>query len=191
MAVEESIRSEQVVQVPKRISPLVIVITMLLALLVVVVLALKLNKDSMAQIQAGARPDDFTIRTYAKDTPAFTLSQFRGQVVIINFWASWCETCKDEVLDLNSIWDEYKTRGVVVIGITHVDTTDRALQFIHDYNIQYLTGPDNGTSIYDSFRVGAVPETYVLDKQGNVVGTFYGVVTVQQLRPLLDSLLKS
>jgi cytochrome c biogenesis protein CcmG/thiol:disulfide interchange protein DsbE len=179
------------VHTPKKMNPAVIMAIMAMALVIIVVLGIKLTKDSLVQIQAGARPDDFTIRTYAQATPTFTLSDFRGHVVVINFWASWCDTCKDEVLDLNAIWDEYRPKGVMLIGITHVDTTDKAIQFIHNYNIQYLTGPDNGTNIYDAFRVGGVPETYVIDKQGNVAKTFIGVITADQLRPVLDSLLNS
>ncbi|MEP7284369.1 MAG: TlpA disulfide reductase family protein [Chloroflexota bacterium] len=171
---------------PRRISSVVMVTIMGLTLLLIFLFGMKLLKDSQAQIEGGVAPS-FTIRTY--DNGIFSLDKYRGKVVVINFWASWCGPCRSEAPDMNAIWSEYKDRGVVFIGVGHLDNEGDARNFIKEFGIDYLTGPDNGTDVSSSYRIKGVPETYVVDKLGNLALTIPGPTTARDLRPILDKLL--
>src|SRR5258708_39431756 len=98
---------------PRRMNPLVIVALIAVVLLLVVAFSMKLIKDGLRQVQGGVAPD-FSIKTY--DGNQFILSQQRGKVVIVNFWASCCGPCRSEASDLNPSWAANNGRGVITIG---------------------------------------------------------------------------
>ncbi|HIP71854.1 MAG TPA: TlpA family protein disulfide reductase, partial [Anaerolineae bacterium] len=104
-------------------------------------------KISQGQVDSGMAPD-FTLTSFDGET--ITLSELRGQVVIINFWASWCPPCREEAPYLEATWRKYKDQGVVFIGVDYVDTETAALAYIEEFDITYFNGPDVGTRIsYD------------------------------------------
>lgn len=171
---------------PRRVNPWLLLLFVVIILAVVGVFAIKLTNNNLRISDDNPAPD-FTIKTY--DGSNFTLSQKLGKVVVINFWASWCGPCHSEAPELNALWDEYKDRGVVIIGVGYLDNEGDARQFIHDFGIQYLTGPDNGTSVSRSYHVSGVPETYVVDQNGKIAAAIPLPTNAKDLRVVLDKLL--
>jgi peroxiredoxin len=171
---------------PRRINPLALIALAVVVLVLVFAFGMKLLKDNLSQIDSGAAPD-FTIKTY--NGGSFKLSDYRGKVVVVNFWASWCGPCRSEAPDLNAIWSEYKDKGVVFIGVGYLDNDGDARSFLHEFGIQYTNGPDNGTDVSSSYRVKAVPESYIVDKNGNLATSIPRQTTAQELRAILDKLL--
>ena len=126
-----------------------------------------------AQPSSGPAPD-FALTTFDGET--IRLSQFRGKVVVINFWASWCIPCRDEAPFLEKTWHDYRDRGVVLIGVDWSDPETDARRFIKEFNITYPNGPDIGTKIGQLYRIRGIPETYFVGKDGNLHGNSLGPV---------------
>lgn len=145
-----------------------------------------LVKNAKGQVSSGLAPD-FTLKGF--DGRTATLSQLKGQVVIINFWASWCPPCREEAAYLEQTWRKYKDRGVVFIGVDYADTDKEALAYIKEFDITYLNGPDVGTKISQAYNIKGVPETFYIDKSGRVQGLNIGPLKSPELDNKIEELL--
>ncbi len=122
--------------------------------------------------------------------PSINLADLHGKVVLINFWASWCIPCTDEAPDLEAAYQMYKDKGVVFLGIDWLDNEADARNYLSKFGISFANGPDLQTKIGPSYHISGVPETYVLDKQGNVRFTQISPVTTAELATWFEQLLK-
>jgi cytochrome c biogenesis protein CcmG, thiol:disulfide interchange protein DsbE len=121
----------------------------------------------------GSNAPDFTVRDA---TNSVTLSQLRGQVVVLNFWATWCAPCVEEVPSLVEMQRRMKAKGVTVVAVS-VDVDESAYrQFVKEHNVNLLTLRDasgNSNQLYGTFKF---PETYILDRNGVMRRKFIGAV---------------
>lgn len=161
-----------------------IAVALVLALLAL--LAWGLKKVRAGPLQDGLAPD-FTLKGF--DGRTLTLSELRGQVVVINFWASWCPPCREEAAYLEQTWRKYKDRGVMFIGVDYVDTDKEAIAYIEEFDITYLNGPDIGTRISQAYNIQGVPETFYVDKKGQLRGVHIGPLYPPQLDEKIEELL--
>lgn len=161
------------------------------ALVVGLVALLALLGWGMARAQEGPKGSgtapDFTLETF--DGARLTLSDLRGQVVVINFWASWCPPCREEADYLEATWRDYQDRGVVFIGVDYGDTDEEALAYIEEFDITYPNGPDLGTRISQAYRIQGVPETFFVAKDGSLRGVKIGPLAPPELEDRLLRLL--
>ena len=130
---------------------------------------------------------DFSVTTL--DGKTLKLSDLRGKVVVLNVWASWCIPCQDEAGELNRSYELYKGRDVAFIGIAFNDDTDPMRQFVDKYNVTYPVALDPEGRISIGLGITGVPETYLIDPQGNLTQKFVGPITAKQLNGLLAPLL--
>lgn len=169
----------------RRFSPFSVALLIGIILLVSVV-GVQLVARGATQPTSGPAPD-FALMTYDGDT--FRLSDLRSKVVVVNFWASWCVPCRDEAPVLQSLWERYRGRGVMLVGVDYVDTETNARAFIDEFGITYPNGPDIGTRISADYHIQGVPETFVIDQQGNVQNLIIAPVQPGQLEAMIDRLL--
>lgn len=146
----------------------------------------KLIQVNKGPADSGMAPD-FTIASFEDET--LTLSELRGKVVIINFWASWCPPCRDEAPYLEETWRKYKDQDVVFIGVDYVDTEAKALAYLEEFDITYFNGPDVGTKISNDYNIQGVPETFYIDKNGEIRGFKVGPVASPELEEIIETLL--
>lgn len=145
----------------------------------------KLVIDRQAQPRSGLAPD-FTLTTF--DGQEIRLSDLRGKVVVLNFWASWCKPCEEEADELEQAWRLYRDKGVVFLGVDWVDTESAALDYIKRFNITYPNGPDTGTRISQAYRIQGVPETFFVNRKGEIVDLKIAPLTWDELTAKLDQL---
>lgn len=163
-----------------------IILTFALVLALLGLLGWGLNKAQKGPVEDGPAPD-FSLTGF--DGRTVSLSELRGQVVIINFWASWCNPCREEAAYLEQTWRKYKDQGVVFIGVDYVDTEKPALAYIKEFDITYINGPDMGTRIAQAYNIQGVPETYFVAKNGELRGVHIGPMKAPQLDQKIDELL--
>lgn len=145
-----------------------------------------LKKAQAGPVESGLAPD-FNLTGF--DGRQITLSELRGQVVIVNFWASWCQPCRQEAAYLENTWRKYKDQGVVFIGVDYVDTEKAALAYIQEFDITYLNGPDLQTRISQAYNIQGVPETFFIAKNGELRGMHIGPLVPPQLDDKIEELL--
>ena len=139
----------------------------LAALLLVV--GLMLNRTQKGGIGIGDTvPADLEVTAF--DGATYRMGDLRGKVVLINFWASWCTTCKDEAVALEQAWQMLQPRGdVVFLGLDYVDTEPDARAYLERFHVTYPNGPDKATRWAQVFHLKGVPETYIVDASGRLV----------------------
>jgi cytochrome c biogenesis protein CcmG, thiol:disulfide interchange protein DsbE len=189
--------TESSVAAPRRGVPLwaqIIIWVFLVGLLGIVALGLKRAQEGT--VQPGQALDDFTLPLFSgyevDGKSEIHLTDLRGKVVVINFWASWCKPCEQEAAELQQAWTEYEPTGeVIFLGVDYVDTEPEARVYLKKFGITYPNGPDLATRISQYFRIKGVPETYFIDKDGVLKYVQVGPFTsISQIRAQIDPLLK-
>ena len=130
---------------------------------------------------------DFTLKLL--DGKDFHLNDYKGKPVLINFFASWCLPCREEMPVLEKIVNEYNPKGVVFLGIAVDDTEEKMKDFIAKYGVTFPVGLDKTAAIQKSFGLYGIPTTYFIDKQGIINYFHSGTVTEELLHHELDKLL--
>jgi peroxiredoxin len=121
----------------------------------------------------GSNAPDFTLQD---SDHKITLSQFRGQVVVLNFWGSFCPPCIEETPSMVRMQARLKDKGVVVLGIS-IDVDDAAYhKFLKDFNVNMVTVRDGAQRVSGLYGTFGWPETYVIDRNGVIRRKFIGAV---------------
>lgn len=141
----------------------------------------------------GKPASPFKLTAY--DGKPLSLEALRGQVVILNFWASWCyPACYEEAPSLERAWKTYKDRGLVMVGVNYQDKDEPARRFLAQFGHTFPNAPDPGSRVSVDYGVYGVPETFVIDKQGVIRYKQIGPITVEALQqkilPLVRELQK-
>lgn len=121
---------------------------------------------SMAAASPPATAPDFTLKRL--DGPNLRLGEQRGQVVMLNFWASWCAPCKQEMPHLNRLHDKYRDTGFVLLGINVDDDPAKAAADAAKLGIRFPVLLDQAKVVSKLYQLGAMPTTVVIDRDGRV-----------------------
>jgi cytochrome c biogenesis protein CcmG/thiol:disulfide interchange protein DsbE len=149
-------------------------------------------------IQATAeRPDgsapDFEMQFFDgyewQDQPTASLADFEGKVVVLNFWASWCVECLLEADLLEQTWKEYADQDVVFLGVAYIDVEPKSKAYLEQFGITYPNAPDLRSSISSKYEITGVPETFFIDKNGQVAHIQIGPVDETILTTVINELL--
>ena len=142
---------------------------------------------------AGTRARDFSLELSGKPTH---LSDFKGKVVVLNFWATWCPPCKEETPSLNRLQKYIESRNGLVLGVAADEDTAAYQKFLQDQGVVFPTYRDPGTRnnsspIAVSYGTSMIPETYIIDRRGKIARKLVGFQRWDSpaLLAYLDSLL--
>jgi len=130
-------------------------------------------------VRVGNRAPDFTLRSL--DGSSVRLSDLRGKPVVINFWASWCPPCKEEMPAFQKAYERYRSEGVVFLGVDYREDAATVQRFVQQNGYGWTFLLDSDGQVARSYQVTGVPETYFIDRNG--------IVRDSQIGPLTPSML--
>ncbi len=130
------------------------------------------TEESTAGTDAGTAIN-FTLDSLTEETE-MSLEDFRGKGVVLNFWATWCGPCREEMPLFEETWRKYKDKDVVFLGIDVMDDKDNATKFLEAIGITYPNLYDPSGKVSGKYNVIALPATFFIDKEGKVVAKNYG-----------------
>lgn len=139
-------------------------------------------QGQVGRVQPGPAPD-FTLQLF--DGGTFRLSEQRGKVVVVNFWASWCIPCRDEAPVLERAWQRYRDQGVVLVGLDIWDTERDARAFMSEFGIDYPNGPDPRGAAAIEYGVTGIPETFFIRPDGTIARHWIGPLTDRQINAFI------
>ncbi|MES2181564.1 MAG: TlpA disulfide reductase family protein [Pseudomonadota bacterium] len=120
------------------------------------------------------------------------LSQYKGKIIVLNFWATWCPPCREEMPELSQLHKDYQNKNVVVLGVA-IDEQTLVKEFTQSTPVSYplFAAEEEGMSLGSVLgnNKGVLPYTVIIDTQGNVVKTYFGRINKTLLETTLDSLL--
>jgi len=124
------------------------------------------------------------------DGSTISKTDYRGQVLVINYWGSWCDPCREELDDFNLAYDLTKDLGVAFLGINVAETRQNGLDFVVDNKVPYPSISDQGRRTLVAFRgvpANVTPVTMILDREQRVARVFLGGITLDQLAPAIKA----
>jgi cytochrome c biogenesis protein CcmG, thiol:disulfide interchange protein DsbE len=130
----------------------------------------------------------FTLRRLNGDGE-LELASLRGKVVVLNFWAAWCEPCAKEMPRLEDAWQRYRGRGVTFIGVNTTDFSGDAQRFVKRFGVTFPIVRDGNGRVLAKYGGLPIPWTYFVDRAGRIVGYIRGEVTAEALEDGLQEAL--
>jgi peroxiredoxin len=121
----------------------------------------------------------------------FRLGDHRGRIVVLNFWATWCAPCIEELPELHSIAERHREDGVVVFAVLHRDDPGRAAEFLRTHNLDLPLLIDRDHRVATRYRVRGLPHTYIIDREGKVFRAWPGYAGAGQVERAVQQALGS
>jgi len=132
----------------------------------------------------GSPAPDFALRN--ADGQVVRLSDLRGKVVFVNFWATWCRPCKEELPDIEKLYEEKREQGLEVLAINYQDDPDDARAFFDELGIDVPMLLDRNGSVYDQYLLQGLPDSFFIDRDGNLAALHYGFMSEEKMRQRLE-----
>jgi cytochrome c biogenesis protein CcmG, thiol:disulfide interchange protein DsbE len=169
----------------------VLVVALLVSLLGWRVAQQEEGRNLSGALAAGKRPlaPDFALDSL-DGSRKISLSDLRGKVVVVNFWASWCPPCIDELPLLQRTQSSIENRGGTVLGVNYKDIPEDALRLVRRSALSYPSLRDRDGEYAEDYATSGIPETFLIDRHGRIAASRRGPVDQRwlnsKLRPLLE-----
>jgi peroxiredoxin len=128
--------------------------------------------QTLTPVEARPLAPDFTLRD--SDGESYRLSELRGQPVIVNFWATWCPPCREEMPSMQRAWEYLQPQGVVLLAINVGEDPDTIFQFTGNYPLDFPILFDQDGTVSEAWPLKGLPTTFVIDPQGRIVYSAIG-----------------
>jgi thiol-disulfide isomerase/thioredoxin len=113
------------------------------------------------------------------------LSDLRGKVVWVNFWATWCVPCKQELPDIQAVYDEKKAQGLEVLEVNTQESPDLALPYFEERSLTVPLLLDTRGGVYEQYKLTGLPDSFFIDRDGKVAALYFGQLSPQKMRERL------
>ena len=141
------------------------------------------QQEAAVGINVDEIAPDFTLLDL--DSNEVRLSEFRGKVVLINFWATWCPPCRAEMPDIESLYQEYKDKGLVIIGIDIGEPEATVRQFVQRGGYSWTFVLDSTGTVAANYNIRAIPTSFFIDREGVIQTVNIGAMTKQGMEAML------
>jgi peroxiredoxin len=120
-----------------------------------------------------------------------TLQSFRGKVVLLNFWATWCGPCREELPELDRVQEKFRKRGFAVVAVTVDNELENVRSFLKKYNLKLQAGWDRRKKVADAYKVEKMPSSYLIDRNGVIrfVHLGYSAEELKRIEVEIDEML--
>ena len=144
---------------------------------------------SMVSFSNSAKAPDFNLKD--QYGVIHSLENYKGKVIFLNFWATWCPPCKKEMPDIENIYKEYgeNKKNVVILGVNS-EKENEVKKFLKDKEYTFPTVIDKNSEVMRKYFIQAFPTSFVIDKEGNVYGYVMGGLTREQIKQVIEEVLK-
>ncbi len=139
---------------------------------IIIAFSLLTLSPSASAVKVKQVAPDFTLASNKGGN--IRLKDLRGKVVMINFWATWCAPCREELPLLNALYNNYKSKGFVLLGVNIDDKSKLANKMIKELNIKFPVLFDSNQATSELYDLQAMPSTFILDKNGVIRFSHYG-----------------
>jgi cytochrome c biogenesis protein CcmG, thiol:disulfide interchange protein DsbE len=119
-----------------------------------------------------------------------SLSDYLGQVVLVNLWATWCPPCRAEMPALQTFYDQYKSEGFVLIAIDQGETAEQVIPFVDEFDLTFPIWLDTGSEAGRIFKTMSLPSSYVIDRSGQVRLMWIGAISESALEKFVPRIIK-
>lgn len=157
-------------------------------LFIVLAFGFKFNPREIPSPLVGKKSPVFTIPTF--EGGAFSLEEQRGKPVIVNFWASWCVACVEEEEALEAVYQKYKNKGVVFVGVNIQDKREDALAYMQQHPKTYIVARDETGDVSVDYGLYGVPETFFVNQNGTIAYKHVGPLTEGALIAYIEKMLR-
>lgn len=155
-------------------------------IIVTLVAALLLTGCASLGIGFKSKAKDFTLPDLEGDMIA--LSDYRGQNVFLNFWASWCEPCVDEMPDIEKIYQTYQDQGLVVLTINTGEDKTTVTEFMQQHGYTFPVLLDLNLNTARQYKTTSIPVSFFINKDGKIAAKKVGLITAEEIKQQLDKL---
>ncbi|MFN0073294.1 MAG: TlpA family protein disulfide reductase [Chloroflexota bacterium] len=138
-------------------------------------------------VEVNSRAPDFSLVTL--DDRTLSLAELRGKVVVLNFWATWCTPCRAEMPALEQVYQSYRERGLVIVGIDVQEPADKVRAFLPEVGVTFPIVLDSDSRLALRYRATGLPATFIVDRAGTVRDIRLGPYTEEMLMARLEPLL--
>jgi cytochrome c biogenesis protein CcmG, thiol:disulfide interchange protein DsbE len=149
----------------------------LIILVFVILLGARLVQTNQSEQRASGVAPAFSFTTFEGET--IRSDELLGKGVVLNFWASWCDPCRDEAVLLEETWRREQENDVVFLGLDYLDQEPAAKAYLAEFGITYPNGPDLQSAAARRYGIKGVPETFFIDPEGNISDIVIGPIVSQ------------
>jgi cytochrome c biogenesis protein CcmG/thiol:disulfide interchange protein DsbE len=153
----------------------------------IVLIIISLTVFTGCQLSSGGSTvgGDFTLNNLSGKE--VSLSDYTGKIVILNFWATWCSPCRQEIPDFVDVFDDYKNEDIQFLGISNEDVYTLR-NFVLKYDINYPILVDDA-GVMNNWGIKGIPTTFIIDREGKIIYKNVGAMTKAQLVNIIEDVL--
>lgn len=155
-------------------------IIVVLAVAIVYTIYSAVTKEQHALLQVGDMAPNFTLQDL--DGKQQTLADYKGQGVVLNFWGTWCESCKKEMPAFDKYYQQFKDRGVQMLAINVAESDYAVKTFVQQYDMTFPVVIDHTKSVVRTYNIEPLPTTMLINEHGEIVKIITGEMTEQDIK---------